>query len=551
MLTDKQKKVIKSFCLQNAIFYKGKAKPDAVIGKVIACVPELKQKIDDVRKEIAACVKAVNKMSIEQQRAQLAKIAPQLLEKVEKSKEPLSPLPKAVEGQFVTRFAPSPTGPLNIFHFLRAISMPWFYAKKYKGKFILRFDDTDPRKIEKKFYTWIIEDMKRCGIEPDSIIYESDYMADYYKYAEKMIKAGHAYICRCPAEKFREMKTKKINCPCQTDTNLKVWQDVLKGKFGEGEAVIRLKTSMAEPNPALRDPPLLRIIDARHPRVGKRYKLWPVYNFASVICDHEEGTTHIFRGKEHEHNTKIQAKIYQALGWPEPYVLNFGMIYLPGTKMHTRDIKAEIAAGRISGWDDPSLPTLRALLRRGYQPEAFKQLALQIGLTKTDIKLGWENLDGINRKIVDPVANRYFAVIDPIPIEIKIDVKEVKQNLHPDFPQRGYREIPVGKTIYIQKSDFESLKGKQFRLIGLCNIVLKEGIAIVKGKQIVKDMPKIQWVSEQNAKIKIIKPGHILTGLAEPDIAKCKVGDIVQLERIGFGRIEKIGKEVVFVWAHK
>ncbi len=547
MLEKELKELILKFCLLNAVQHSGKAEEKAVLGKVLAENPQFKTRIEELREEITRTIQEVNRLGVEEQKKELESLAPELLEK-KAEKQGLPEL--KFKGKFITRFAPSPTGPLNIFHFLRPLYIPYWYARKYNGTWILRFDDTDPRNIEKRFYEWILEDLKNFGIKPDKIIYQSDFLEECYEYAERLIQGGNAYICLCPAEKFREYKQEKRDCPCRDGKYNEKWQEMLEGKLEEGQAVLRLKTGMQEANPALRDPPLLRVIKAEHPRKGRRYSLWPVYNFACVICDHLEKISHVFRGKEHEHNTQIQSRIYSALGWKGPEVINFGMIYLPVEKMHTRDIKKAIQEGRLRGWDDPSLPTLRALLRRGFQPEALKELALKIGLTKTDIKLGWENVEAFNRKIIDRIANRYFAVIDPVKIKIKgLEKGKVKLKRHPDVPERGEREIPYDpERIWVSREDFEKFRGREIRLIGLCNLKL-DLEAEFTGTELRPHLKKIQWVSEPHHPIRLVKPKEELEGLGEPELKRAELGEVIQLERIGFGRIDSKEPLVIF-WAH-
>jgi len=551
-----EKELISKYCLQNAVFYAGKANPGAVLGKVLAERPELKEKIGEVRKEIAAAIARINKLSLDEQRAKLEELAPELLERKEKP-QGLPELRGAVMGKVVTRFAPAPTGPLHLSHLLRAAFLSYLYAKRYRGRFILRFEDTDPKRVELRFYKWIQEDLERSGIKPDRVVVESDHMGVCYKHAEELLRSGKAYVCTCPAEAFRELKKKKQACICRDkskEANLVDWKKMLKGGFGEGEAVVRLKTDMADPNPVLRDPPLLRIVEGKHPRVGKKYRVWPLYNFVCPIEDHLSSISHVFRAKEHEHNTAVQAKVYQAFGWEQPVTINFGMIYFSGEKLHTRDIKEMIKAGKVSGWDDPKLPTVRALLRRGFQPEAFREMAITTGLTKTDIVVGWENLEGINRKIIDPLANRVMVVTEPVRISITGAPKKKIAELpvHPDFPERGKRRIPVDiKSIWISEEDRKALDGREFRLIGLGNVILEGDRAEWTGDRIVKGMQKIQWVSRPHLQVRILKPLLEVRGLGEPGIGKFRTGSLVQMERVGFGRIDKIGKEVTIVFAHK
>lgn len=557
MFGKKEKEIILKYCLQNAVFYNGKANANAVLGKVLKEKPELKKNIKELGIEIGKTVKKINTMRPDEQRKMLEKIDSHLLEK-EVKKKGLPELKNAKIGKVVTRLAPSPTGALHISHLPRAVFLSWLYAKKYKGKFLLRFEDTDAKKVQKEFYNWILDDLKSLGIKPDGVYKQSERIEIYYKHAEKLLKTGLAYVCFCSADKFRKLKKLKKECSDRKNSrekNLLEWKNMLAGKYNEGDVVVRLKTSMNEKNPVLRDPPLLRISKDKHPLTGTKYKVWPLYNFACIIDDHLLGVTHVFRGKEHEHNTAVQAKIAEAFNWKPPTTLNFGMIHLPGVSMHKREIREGIKNGVYTGWDDIKLPTVKSLLRRGYQPKTFEELAIQTSLSKTDIKLGWENLNGINRKIIDPIANRYAAVINPVKIKIigMPKIKEIIRPLHPDFPKRGTKKIPIDlNKIWISKEDYKNLQGKNVRLIGLFNIKLKDRKAVYTGNEILKGMQKIQFVSTPNVKINIIRPDSKLSGIGEPELKKLKLGSIVQFERIGFARFDCKKNNIYEFWfTHK
>jgi glutamyl-tRNA synthetase len=548
--------LVLQYALQNAVFYKGKADMAAVLGKILADSPDLRQDIANVRKVIEETISEVNGMDPEQQKKRLRELSPKMLVK-EKKREELPPIPGAVKGRFVTRFAPSPSGPLNLGQMLRAVMLPYLYAKKYEGIFILRIEDTDPRNIEKAFYGFIMEDLLSTGIKWYKMVKESDNLENYYKHAEALIRTGKAYACFCSAEDFRKYKRKKLDCPCRSKPyldNLTVWHRMLRGRYKEGEVVIRLKTSMKNPNPTLRDPPLLRITEAAHPLRGNQFRVWPLYNFACTIEDKYLGITHVFRGKEHEHNTAIQNKIYSAFGWKGPAVVNFGMIYLPGTKVHTRDMKQWVAEKKVDGWDDPRLPTVRALLRRGFQPEALRAFAKVAGMSKTDIRIGWENLEGINRKLIDPLSNRFMVVTDPVRISVRgaPDIKKVYENVHPDFPARGKRSMPVNmKSIYISGDDWKKYRNRLVRLKGLGNIRLGK-VSEYRGGEIVEKMPKIQWVSEPGVIVEIMSPKGLIIGAGEINMKELKPGTLIQMERVGFGRIDHVGqKKIVVYFAHK
>ena len=552
------KEIILKYTLQNAIFYNGKADPGAVMGKVMAEQPHLRKRNQEVRKEIEQAVKQINAISPEQQKVWLETLAPKLLEKQVKEKQGLPELPGVKQGKVVTRFAPCPSGPLNLFHVLRAVMVNYIYAKKYKGRFILRFEDTDATKVEKEYYGMIREDLMSLGVRPDLEVIQSFRMERYYYFVPRLIRKRKIFACFCSSEKFRGLSRKKKPCPDERATakkNMKVWKDALAGKYKEGQVVFRFRTSMKEPNPALRNPAVFRISGEKHPFQGTRYRVWPLYNYANVVDDHELGITHVFRGKEHEHNTGIQKKIFGALGWKPPIVLNFGMIYLPGEKLHTRDMKQMIREKKVSGWDDPKLHTVRALLRRGFLPGMFTQLAENTGLSKNDIRVGWENIEGINRKLIDPAANRYMVVSDPVKISVKSSpqIRHAQEPLHPDFPERGKKKIPVNmQSVWISGDDFSGLNDRVFRLKGLGNVHLRGKEGFYTGNEIVRDMQKVQWVSEPHINVKIVTPEKIIKGLGEPNLAKLRPGDLIQMERLGFGRVDKVTpKEIVIFFAHK
>jgi glutamyl-tRNA synthetase len=230
------------------------------------------------------------------------------------------------------------------------------------------------------------------------------------------------------------------------------------------------------------------------------------------------------------------------------------MVYLPGTKIHTRDMKEWIREGKVHGWDDPALPTARALLRRGFQPEALRKFALTTGLTKTDIKVGWENIEGINRKLVDSLSNRFMVVCDPERISVRQApvIREAHEDLHPDFPARGRKTMPVDlNRIYVSGNDWRRLQGKTIRLKGLGNIKLGK-TSEYAGNSIVSAMPKIQWVSEPNVDVELFTPKGRLKCLGEANLKKLKPGTLIQMERVGFGRVDSVSsKKVVVYFAHR
>lgn len=545
--------IIKKHALLNAVEYGGKANAQAVLGKVLAEKPELKKDMATLGKEVAKIVKEINSWPLEKQKKELEKFG-KIEKPVKEEREGLPPLPNAEMGKVMTRFPPFPSGALHLGN-MKAVVISYEYAKMYKGKFVVRIEDTDPDpdKVKKENVDLIKRDLEAMEIKPDEFYFSSSQFPKQYKYAEQLIKGDKAYVCTCKAVVGTRDKMAAAKEECEhrgqtAEENLKLWKKMFKLK--EGEAVLRLKTDINDPNPALRDPVLFRIRDAINPITGKRHKVYPTYNFNAAVEDHDSGVTHILRGTEHATNTEIQKKIYEAMGWKNfPTTINFGFLYMPGEKVHKRFIRDAIQQGKFSGWDDPRLGQyglIRALLRRGIKPQAIKNMIIEMGVNPQTVHFQWEKLYNENRKIIDSVSNRYFFVGEPVEITLdKLPARSVKAPLFPG--KRKYRRIPVTKKIFVDKIDFTNYRGKEVRLMHFCNVILNNK-AKVTGKAL-KDIPKIHWVSSKNVNIKLIMPdGKEIEGLAEPGVSKVKPDQTVQLERIGFARCDKKG---LFYFSHK
>ncbi|MFQ6020631.1 MAG: glutamate--tRNA ligase [Candidatus Aenigmatarchaeota archaeon] len=540
------KKVILKHALANAIQY-GKADEKAVLGKVLSEKPKLKKDIKKVKSEIKKIIKEINKWSLEKQKKELKKLGYRKPGKRERIGLP--PLPHA-KGKTVMRLAPFPSGMFHIGRARMAI-LNDEYVKKYKGKLLLVIDDTIGSKEKiptKEAIEGIPEDLKWLGIKFNKTIYKSDRLEIFYKYAEKFLKNHWAYVCTCSPNKLRYNRRKGIACECRersSKENLKEWKKMLKGKYKEGEAIVRLKTNLKDPDVAFRDRVLLRISNREHPRVGKKYHVWPLLEFSWAIDDHLLKITHILRGKDLVMEDKMERYMWDLLKWKPPVIIHHGLLRIRGVIISTSSVRRKIAKGIYSGWDDPRTWTLRSLKKRGIQPQALRNFIISMGLTISDAEVPIDVIYAENRKIIDPKANRYFFVAEPIEITLdKLITRSVKAPIYPG--KRKYRKIPVTKKIFVEKQDFVAYRNKEVRLMHFCNILLNKK-SKYKSKKL-KDIPKIHWVSK-NVKIKIVMPnGKTIKGLAEPEIRKVKKDQIVQFERIGFARCEKKG---LFYFAHK
>jgi len=458
--------------------------------------------------------------------------------------------------KLVMRFEPSPSGPLHIGH-AYVLALNNEYVKKYKGKLILRIGDTNPENIYEPAYKLIEEDARWLTCNNISkILVQSDRLALYYNYFEKLLDLDKAYICTCDPEKFKKLLAKNKACPCRELKNQKERWNFMFKKYKQGEAVARLKTDLEDKNPAMRDFPLFRINDTTHPKQGKKFRVWPLMNMAVSVDDLETKVTHIIRAKDHVDNAKRQEIIHNYLKKKTPKAIFVGRINFTGMPLSSTLTKEEIEKGKYSGWDDIRLPFLLALRRRGFTPESLITYATGVGITLTDKTVSKEefftSIETFNRRILDPSADRYSFVADPIEIKIKNkpEIKEVKVPIHPDKKQT--RKIKVGK-IFISEVDFEKFKGKEVRLLHLYNIILDKKKHEAKFTSVEnKNIQKINWVSSYIDADVLMPNGKETKGFAEEAIKTLKNSEIVQYERYGFVKLDhKEGNKFIFWFTHK
>jgi glutamyl-tRNA synthetase len=545
--------LIYKYALLNALKYNGKADIKAVTAKIFTERPELKPRAKEIVELVKKIVEKVNSMSIDDQRKELENKYPEVLReerKVEERKK-LPPLPNVKE-KVITRFAPNPDGPLHLGN-ARAAILSYEYAKMYDGIFILRFDDTDP-KIKKPIleaYDWIKEDLNYLGIRWDYEILASKRLEIYYKYTRELIERGFAYVDLCKEEEFKKYKLAKKSCPhrnSEIEDNLRLWERMLNREFKEGEAVVRLKTDMTHPDPSQRDWVMLRIIDTDkhpHPITGNNYFVWPTYNFASAIDDYELKISHILRAKEHITNTEKQKWIYSYMKWEFPNVIEFGRLRLEGFMMSKSKIKGLLDKGLSR--DDPRLPTLAALKRRGILPETIKDVIIEVGVKISDATISFDNIAAINRKKLDNIAKRIMFVKEPK--EFTIDLPEpitTTIQISPGSKDTRIIEVKPGDIIYLDQNDIKDVES--IRLLELCNVKIEGNKLKYINKNI--DYAKklglkiVQWVKKSDSvKTEVIKPIkedlEVINGVSENYIKSLSEGEIIQFVRFGFVRIDK------------
>ncbi|MEM2727181.1 MAG: glutamate--tRNA ligase [Archaeoglobaceae archaeon] len=548
------KELIMKYIAINSAKY-GKPDEKAVIGKVIAENPDLKLKVKEVIQHVKDCIKEFESLSEEEKRQLISKYALEEKKKIEKEYK-LPPLPKAEPGKVVMRFAPNPNGPPTLGS-ARGIIINGEYCKDYKGKYIIRFDDTDPKTKRPilEAYDWYLEDIDWLGYKPDEVIYASKRIHLYYDYAKKLIELGGAYTCFCKKEEFKKYRDSGIACSHRSSSveeNLEVWEKMLEGAYDEGEVVLRIKTDIAHKDPAVRDWVAFRIIYTPHPLVGDKYCVYPMLDFESAIEDYLCKTTHILRGKDLRDSELRQRYIYDYFGWEYPITIHWGRVnVLEFGKLSTSLIRREIEAGNYSNWDDPRLPTVRALRRRGITAEAIRRFYLALGLSESEVNVSMKSLYAENRKIVDAIANRYFFVADPVKIEIE-GLPEEKRIEIPKNPSANDKRILIGeRSVYVSREDFEKLKGENVRLKDFCNVILDEKAKFVsyelleakKGRNIIHWLPK-----SQVKKCKVLGD-KLWEGYVEKGV-EMEIGKVVQFERFGFCKIEEVNEEVLAIYTH-
>ena len=557
-MDDEIRKEIRKIALQNAFEHEGKTQDKIVLAKILGTKPEFRSKVKEIVGNIAEIVSAVNQISFEEQRKEIEENFPEILipkEKIEE-REGLPPLKNAEQGKVITRFPPEPNGYPHIGHAKAAI-INAEYAKMYGGKFILRMDDTNPEAERMEYHAAIKVGLDWLGIKFDIIKSTSDDMELFYKKGIELINSGKAYVCTCKRDDISNNRKERKACKCSRGDikqNIQGWGKMFD-KFKPGDAIVRFRGDMKADNAVMRDPVLFRIIDEKHYTLGNKYRVWPSYDFAVAIEDSNDGVTHAFRSKEFELRKELIDAILDALNMRKPYQDFFSRLEFKGMPISKRILKPLIEEGKVSWYDDPRLPTLESLKRRGIKPEAIKKFILSLGLTKANTLAPFDALESFNRKFVDADSIRLFMVNKPKKLTIKkLPFSFVEIPNHP-IKDMGKRKINLDENFYISGEDAENIKeGTQIRLLGLGNVAISKINGELEGEFIkdgnITDIQKIQWVSQKNAHIiKILIPKQLfiddefnensleeLEVYTEPHYLQLKDGEEIQFVRFGYCR---------------
>ncbi|MGC8787031.1 MAG: glutamine--tRNA ligase/YqeY domain fusion protein [Anaerolineae bacterium] len=401
-------------------------------------------------------------------------------------------------GRVHTRFPPEPNGYLHIGH-AKSICLNFGVAEEFGGLCNLRFDDTNPIKESSEYVEAIKRDIKWLGFDwGDREYYASDYFEKLYDYAVQLIKAGKAYVCDLSQEEIREYRGTLTEPGRESpyrnrsvEENLDLFARMRAGEFPDGSRVLRAKIDMASPNVLMRDPVIYRILHATHHRTGDKWCIYPMYDFTHCLSDSIEGITHSLCTLEFENNRELYDWFLDQLGVYHPQQIEFARLNLTYTVMSKRILKQLVDGGYVRGWDDPRMPTLSGLRRRGYTPEAIRSFCDTIGVARTNSVVDIELLEHHVREDLNKRAPRVMAVLRPLRLVIdnypEGQVEEVEAENNPEDPSMGTRKVPFSRVLYIERDDFQENPPKGwFRLAPGQEVRLKHAY-YVKCVQAVKD----------------------------------------------------------------
>ena len=502
------------------------------------------------------------------------------------------------DGRVHTRFPPEPNGYLHIGH-AKSICLNFGLAQQYGGKTNLRFDDTNPTKEDDEYVESIKEDVQWLGFEWDNLFFASEYFEQLYEYAVQLIKQGDAYVCDLNADETREYRGTPTevgkNSPFRdrsVDENVELFAKMKAGEFGDGTRTLRAKIDMSSPNLNMRDPVMYRILHAHHHRTGDKWCIYPMYDFAHGQSDSLERITHSICTLEFEDHRPLYDWFVEKLGVFHPQQIEFARLNLTHTVMSKRKLLQLVQEELVSGWNDPRMPTISGLRRRGYTPASLRSFCQEIGVSKTISTIGLNVLENAIRDDLNATANRVMAVLNPVKLVIdnypEDETEEFEATNNPNDESAGKRKLPFGKELYIERDDFMEdppkkffrlSHGKEVRLRYACIIKCVSYIKNDEGeiteihctydpesksgmegsKRKVKGT--IHWVSAAHAlsietrlyshlftaenpdKVEEgqdwkdgINPESLITkqGFVEPSVANAKVGERFQFERNGY-----------------
>ncbi|GJV49192.1 glutamate--tRNA ligase, cytoplasmic [Tanacetum coccineum] len=516
-------------------------------------------------------------------------------EVVRASNRPEVDLPDAEMGKVCLRFAPEPSGFLHIGH-AKAALMNQYFAQKYKGKVIIRFDDTNPAKESNEFVVSLLIDITTLGIIYEKVTYTSDYFPQLMEMAEKLIKEGKAYVDDTPREQMQKERMDGIDSKCRNNTveeNVNLWNEMKAGSQRGLQCCLRGKLEMQDPNKSLRDPVYYRCNPTPHHRIGSKYKIYPTYDFACPFVDSIEGITHALRSSEYHDRNAQYFRIQEDMGLRKVHIYEFSRLNLVYTLLSKRKLLWFVENGKVDGWDDARFPTVQGIVRRGLQVEALIQFILEQGASKNLNLMEWDKLWNINKKIIDPVCPRHTAIVDEGRVLLTLKdgpetpfVRMIPK--HKKYEGAGEKATTFTKKIWIEQADAKAIEqavakaiaekkppNVEVTLMDWGNAIVEEikkdsdgNVTELSGKlhlegSVKATQLKLTWLPEINelAPLTLVEFGYLITkkkldededfidvlnpntkkeiaAVGDANMRNLKRGDILQLERKGYFRCD-------------
>ncbi|KAL8545241.1 hypothetical protein ACS0TY_005433 [Phlomoides rotata] len=492
-------------------------------------------------------------------------------------------LPYAEVGRVKLRFAPEPSGFLHIGH-SKAALLNQYFADRYKGQLIVRFDDTNPDKESSEFVDNLLKDIETLGIKYNTVTYTSDYFPQLMEMAEKLISEGKAYVDDTPREKMQHERMEGIESKCRSNTideNLKLWKEMISGSERGLMCCLRGKLDMQDLNKTLRDPVYYRCNLTPHHRIGAKYKLYPTYDFCCPFVDAIEGVTHALRSSEYHDRNDQYYRIQQDMGFRKVHIYEFSRLNMVYTLLSKRKLLWFVQNGKVEGWDDPRFPTVQGIVRRGLKIEALIQFILEQGASKNLNLMEWDKLWAINKKIIDPVCPRHTAIIEERRVLLILTdgpkdpfVRVIPK--HKKYEGAGEKSVTYSNRLWIEYADAESISiNEEVTLKDWGNAIVKDikkdengivtqlvGALHLEGSVKMTKL-KLTWLADNRelVRLMLVDFDYLITkkkleededfvdvvnpstktetlALGESDMRNLKRGDVIQLERKGYYRCD-------------
>uniref|UniRef100_A0A182IPC6 Bifunctional glutamate/proline--tRNA ligase n=1 Tax=Anopheles atroparvus TaxID=41427 RepID=A0A182IPC6_ANOAO len=493
-------------------------------------------------------------------------------------------LPGAEVGKVIVRFPPEASGYLHIGH-AKAALLNQYYQQAFQGKLIMRFDDTNPAKENVHFEQVILEDLKMLQIKPDLFTHTSQYFDLMLDYCVRLLKEGKAYVDDTEPEQMKKEREERVESKNRSNTparNLEMWAEMLKGSPAGQKCCVRAKIDMSSPNGCMRDPTIYRCKNEPHPRTGTQYKVYPTYDFACPIVDAIEDVTHTLRTMEYHDRDEQFYWFIEALGLRRPYIWEYSRLNMTNTVLSKRKLTWFVEQGLVDGWDDPRFPTVRGILRRGMTVEGLREFIIAQGSSKSVVFMEWDKIWAFNKKVIDPIAPRYTALENEGRIAVNVAGVQpgtMEAAVHPKNAEIGTKTVHFGPRVLIDLADAKELKeGENATFINWGNLLITkvhrgadgaptsvDAKPNLENKDYKKTL-KLTWLCElpadQYTPTYCVYFEHIINKavlakdedfkdyighqtrtdvpmLGDPELKKLQKGDIIQLQRRGFFKVDQ------------